>query len=344
MSALRELNRSVSVNIENATRARQFLLACRVRALHGEDVAGARAYAEANHLPEIKAAIAPATTTSADFLGPIAQVEPLAAAYIASLHNSSAFDSLLPHMRVVPFRTRVVMTTLGVAGAIVAEGAPKPISSLTLASNEISECKATAIVVLTRELLQLGGPAVMDLFSRELTGAVAATTDQEFIARITAGLTPITSAGPSSSQIRTDAKLALAAVDTNAQSKLFWIVSSSVAKSLSTKEASGASAFPEATVSGGTFLGASVIVSDGLASNTMVLVDATGIAAASGPIEIKSSGQAALQMDSAPTNPPVAATIARSLWQHNEVAIRCERYFGAERLGNSVSVIGGVAY
>ena len=86
------------------------------------------------------------------------------------------------------------------------------------------------------------------------------------------------------------------------------------------------------------------MVSDGLAANTMVLVDAAGIAAASGAIEIASSGQAALQLDSAPTNPPVAATIATSLWQHNLTAIKIARYFGAERLDNSVAVIGGIAY
>ena len=100
------------------------------------------------------------------------------------------------------------------------------------------------------------------------------------------------------------------------------------------------------TVSGGTFLGAPVIVSDGLASNTMVLVDATGIAAASGLIEIASSGEAALQMDSAPTNPPVAATVAASLWQHNLTAIKVARDLRrrSERLGDSVAVIGGIAY
>ena len=169
-------------------------------------------------------------------------------------------------------------------------------------------------------------------------------TDTEFIARITSGVTPITSAGASAANARTDAKLAYVAIDTGAQSKLFWIMSSSIAKSLATKEASGASAFPEMTVSGGTFLGTPVVVSDGLASNTMVLVDAGGIAAASGAIEIASSGQAALQMDSAPTNPPVAATIATSLWQHNLTAIKIARYFGAERLGNSVAIVSGVAY
>jgi len=335
--------RPIAIGIENATRARQFLQACRVRALHGEDVAAARQYAEANHF-EIKSAIAPATTTSPNFLGPIAQVEPLAAAYLETLRNASAFDALLPSMRIIPFKTRVVMTTLGVAGAIVAEGAPKPISSVTLASNEIDECKAVAIVVMTKELLMLGGPAVMDLFSRELTGAVAATTDKEFIARITAGLTPITSAGPTAANIRTDAKLAYVAITINSQSKLYWIVSPSVAASLSTKEANGATAFEQMTPSGGTFLGSPAVVSDGLAANTMVLVDAANIAAASGPLEIRSSGQSALQMDTAPTNPPVAATISRSLWQHNEVALRCERYFGAERLGNSVAVVGGIAY
>ena len=87
-------------------------------------------------------------------------------------------------------------------------------------------------------------------------------------------------------------------------------------------------------------------MTDGIsaADNTMILVDANGIAAATGQIEIAASGQGALQLDSVPTNPPTAATAGDSLWQTNLTALKVARYFGAERLGNSVAVIGGVNY
>ena len=67
---------------------------------------------------------------------------------------------------------------------------------------------------------------------------------------------------------------------------------------------------------GGTFCGVPVVVTDEIvaASDTIILVDAAGIAAASGPIEIAASGNVSLHMDSVPTNPPVAATVLRSMF------------------------------
>ena len=106
--------------------------------------------------------------------------------------------------------------------------------------------KAVAIAVLSKELLRLGGAPVLDLFERELRGAVSLVTDTEFIARITSRRdADHIEQARAAANARTDAKLAYVAIDTGAQSKLFWIMSSSIAKSLATKEASGASAFPE---------------------------------------------------------------------------------------------------
>jgi len=45
-----------------------------------------------------------------------------------------------------------------------------------------------------------------------------------------------------------------------------------------------------------------------------------------GGVEIDISREASLQMESAPDSPATASTVLVSLWQHNMVAIRAERF------------------
>jgi hypothetical protein len=45
-----------------------------------------------------------------------------------------------------------------------------------------------------------------------------------------------------------------------------------------------------------------------------------------GQVTIDVSREASVQMDSAPTNPPVAATVLQSFWQQNLVGIKAERF------------------
>ena len=45
-----------------------------------------------------------------------------------------------------------------------------------------------------------------------------------------------------------------------------------------------------------------------------------------GGIEIDTSEEALIQMDSAPTDPPVAATVFESLWQKHRWAVKCTRW------------------
>ena len=60
---------------------------------------------------------------------------------------------------------------------------------------------------------------------------------------------------------------------------------------------------------------------------------------------LDASNQASLQMDSAPTNPPVAATVMVSLWQMNLVGIRAERFINwSKRRAGAVQYIDSANY
>jgi hypothetical protein len=50
-----------------------------------------------------------------------------------------------------------------------------------------------------------------------------------------------------------------------------------------------------------------------------------------GGLTIDVSREASVQMDSAPTDPPVAATVVVSLWQLNLIGIKAERFINWKR-------------
>jgi hypothetical protein len=86
-------------------------------------------------------------------------------------------------------------------------------------------------------------------------------------------------------------------------------------------------------------------VSDGVPANTMVLVDAQQVAAASETVQLSHANQAAVQLDTAPDSPPSGSTNLVSLWQMNMTGLKAERLFGVQKLTTTgVAVLTGVAY
>ena len=114
-----------------------------------------------------------------------------------------------------------------------------------------------------------------------------------------------------------------------------WIMPTVVAMRLSTMVNSlGQPSFPGITASGGTFYGLPVVTSQssGLLNTSangkvVILANAPEILLADdGQVSIDVSREASVQLDDAPTNPVVAATVLVSLWQHNLVGLRAERF------------------
>lgn len=117
-----------------------------------------------------------------------------------------------------------------------------------------------------------------------------------------------------------------------------------VANKLSTRgDTAGARAFPGMSPVGGTLLDLPALVSDGAPSGALLLIDASRVAANSDVAALDMSEQVSLQMDTAPTSPPVAATVQIGMWQHNLIALKAERWFGFELLAvNGAAVITGL--
>jgi HK97 family phage major capsid protein len=293
-----------------------------------------------------KAAAAAGTTADSGWALPLADYQVLASAFLESLRNYGAFDGMLGSMRRVPFRTRIGAVTSGASGTTVLQQQIKPISRLSLSSTVIDERKAIAILVATDELMRFGDTAAGNLFDVELANAVALETDAQFVAILTSGATTFASNGATAEHVLVDLRGMLAAITTNARSRLFLLMTSSIAKALSVLHTStGAPAFSSMGYNGGTIGGIQAVVTDGVPSGTMLLADAQQIAAASDTIQLAATNEAIVAMDTSPDSPAAASTVMTSLWPMNWSGLKTERYFGCQKLTTTgVCVLTGASY
>jgi hypothetical protein len=145
---------------------------------------------------------------------------------------------------------------------------------------------------------------------------------------ITNGVTPITSAGTTPSNGRTDIAAlisALVAAGLSAAEAVLLMSESNAAALSNALNPLGQPLFPGLTVKGGTALGVDVITSQAVSSNVILLHAPSILFADEGGVSIDVSREASLQMDSAPMNPPDATVVFQSLWQMNCVGLRAER-------------------
>lgn len=149
----------------------------------------------------------------------------------------------------------------------------------------------------------------------------------------------ITSTGPTK-----DLRAALAQVNMAGIARPYWIASTDVGKFGSTL-ATFSPAFAAASVVGGELANLPLLVSSGVPSGTLYLVDAAGIAAdAVGPT-VAVSSNADLQMDSSPTmsSATPTATTAVSMFATNSSAVKAVAVFGAAKLrADAVAVVTGI--
>lgn len=278
-----------------------------------------------------KAAVVAGGLTSS----PFADYSVAAQGFAASLVNAGAFDAMLSSMVPLPLLTQTAgAVSVGATAYSISEGSAKPVSRLTVVGQQVTPQKAHAILVVTDELARAPGAGAIALISRELRNAVALVTDQQFFTTILTGIVAGTSTGVSAESVRADISGLLRSVTTGQNSKLFLVVTPLICKmwSMLTSGVKGDSAFPELGPLGGEINSIPVLVSDGLSTGQVVLVDASGIGAASGDIGLNEMSKGTVVLDTAPDSPPSASTAYISLWQQNMRAVVCERFFIAVRL------------
>jgi HK97 family phage major capsid protein len=257
----------------------------------------------------------------------------ISAEALTLLRGASIIGALEGKIRRVPFRVKVARETgTGTSGAWIGEGLSTPVAAAAYDTMTQEAYKAGKIVVLSTELLRLGNPDVERTMRETVIAGVAAYLDGQFLtntvtlsanlrpAVLTNGATAITSTGTTAAQINADLAGLLAAITTTGAS-LVWIMRPLTAyKIAATIGGTAAVDIPR------TLFGIPLILSAN-SPQQVTLVDAAQILYSdNGGIDVDTSDEATIQLDSAPTDPATAATVFQSLWDNNLWAVKVTRW------------------
>lgn len=289
----------------------------------------------------LKAAVAPGTTTDAVWAGPLAAMTPLTTEFLELLRPATILGKVSGFMN-VPFNVSVPSQTGGGTYGWVGQGAPKPVGKLQFGTITLGITKAAGIVVITEELARNSTPSAEAVIRADMIAGIAQFLDLEFIdpakaavanvspGSITNGVTPITTAGTTPANARTDLVALMNAMTAAGipLSGATLIMSETNALALAAAlNPLGQPLFPLVNISGGTGpFGVSIVTSQAAGSNVILVAAPCILYADDGGVTIDVSREASVQMDSAPDNPGVATTVLTSLWQNNLVGLRAERF------------------
>lgn len=315
----------------------------------------------------LKAAVAAGTTTDSDWAAPLVEYQNMASEFIELLRPATIIGRI-PGFRRVPFNVKIPGQTTASTAGWVGEGAPKPVSELAFNQTTLGNTKVAGIVVLTEELVRFSNPSAEALVRQDLIDTITQLTDHDFVdpakaeslnvspASVTNGVTPVVASGTDADAVRADVKAvfqSFIAANLSVNGAV-WIMTPTVALSLAMMlNPLGQPEFPGLTATGGTWFGLPVITSenipdaaDSAGGSRIILAKPSEILLADdGQVMLDVSREASLEMDSAPTNPPTASTVMRSLWQMNLIGIRAERFINwKKRRAQAVAYIDNVLY
>lgn len=293
------------------------------------------------------------STGSAAWAGNLVDQTNLASEFLAYLRPQTIIGKFgvgnVPALRNLPFNVRITGQTTGAVAGWVGEGKPKPVTSFSTNAQTLLYTKIAAIAVISQELARFSTPSAEMMVRDELARAVTEEMDRTFVdpaaavsagvspASITNGLTPLTSAGVSADNARTDLISILSQfVENHANpARLVLIMPSTLALALSIlRNSLGQQEFPGLTLSGGTLEGIPVVTSQYAANasgsgNLVIGVNTEDVGIADdGQVTVDASTEASVQMSDAPTNDASTGTGQSlvSLWQTNSIGIRAERF------------------
>lgn len=332
----------------------------------------AKRYPHWHNTPEVetylRAAVAVGTTTGTTWAAPLVESANLVSEF-AELLRAASIIGRIPGLRRVPFNIKVPRQTTGATVNWVGEGKVKPVSALAFDQITMAHTKVAGIVPITEELLRFSSPSAEEIIRTDLVAAITALVDRDFLdptkaaatgvspASITNGVTPVSATGTNADALRADLGTLLAeyADDNMDLGGLVLIMTQTQAMRIALMvNTLGQPEFTGMTRDGGTLAGIPVVVSQNIVSSggsptdgsLIVAVNARDILLADdGGVSIDVSREASLQMDDAPDSPATASTVLVSLWQHNMVGIRAERFINwVKRRATAVQFIQFAKY
>jgi HK97 family phage major capsid protein/HK97 family phage prohead protease len=315
----------------------------------------------------IKTAVNAGTTSDSTWAAPLVNYTIMTQEFIDYLRPLTIIGRI-PGLRRVPFKVKVPRQTGAATVNWVGEGKVKPLTSIAFDTVTLEFAKIAGIIPLTEELVRFSNPNAEALIREELANAVVQFMDSQFVdptkasndvspASITYNVTPTTATGTTAAAFRADVKTLVGGFLSNNYNTagLVWLMTQQQALALSLMQNSlGQPVFPGVTIAGGTLVGLPVVTSENIPATggsptdgySIILLNARDILLADdGQVTIDASREASLQMDTAPDSPPTTSTVTVSLWQHNMIAIKAERYINwTKARSTAVAFISSAKY
>ena len=284
-----------------------------------------------------KAAVQPGSLQDPSWASPLGAYQQIITEYVDSLSGFSFFDRALADRAFVPGQlgSKVAISTDTAVGSIVNEGQATPFMSFSYEAATIPITKAVAPIVVTQELARQREQ--MGWVGQRLRSKIVATVDTYAMSVIIAAATSTPTTGNTVAALVDDIAQAFSDVEIGQEPKLYWVLNAALAASLSARLAG--SVGWDLTPAGGKLAGVPAIISAGVPSGDLVLVDASRFAADSEAITLDRSTQASVQLQSSPDSPSTGSTVQVSLWQQNKVGYKATRYFGLVALTDTAAAV-----
>ncbi|WP_442577971.1 phage major capsid protein [Mesorhizobium sp. ASY16-5R] len=293
----------------------------------------------------LRSAVAGGSLADPTWAGLLAGAPGATQAFLGQVGGRSAFVGLIDAgvLSRAPLRSRVGVVITGALADIAVEGHARPVSRMTLTGDTLAPIEASALVVLSRELVEATDAASQTYLSRMLRKALAKALDVGFLEAIVSTSTPsFSSSGNDVDAMRADVRTMLASVSSG-EGRMAWVAAPDVAAGAAALDTRGTVA-PEGASE---FYGLPHFVSAGLAPGMLVLLDGDRIGGDVESLGIDLGREAAIEMNDAPLGNSATPT-ARSLvsmFGTNSVAIRIAASFGAVAgAPDAVAVLDGIEW
>lgn len=291
----------------------------------------------------LKAAIEAGDTTTSGWASQLVPAAQQLENDFLELYRPLTIIGRLQGIRRVPFNISVPIETASGTAQWVGEGAPKPVTKLTLSSVTLRWAKAAAIVAITQELARFSRPdaemTVRDSMVKTLvqffdTHFVSATAEVTNVspAGILNGVSSTATTGTTAAAFRTDMTTLIQKLTTNSVplTNITLLMSSGQAVGLSLLVTDlGVPLFPNITREGGSVIGFPVIVSETVGTK-IIAVNTSDILLASDPgVQVDVSREASVEMSDTPImgdTSPTTNAVLKSAFQNNLLFIKVEQF------------------
>lgn len=260
-------------------------------------------------------------------------------AYTQTLRSSSAAIEIMLRggFRKEQFHTKLLLVTTAPTAKVKPEGHAAVVSRIVYSGQVVTPETSTSIIAPTREMVRALGSEAETSFNQELEGVLGAQLDADFFAALVGDYTAapiITASGTTSGNALFDLRAAMLAVNALGKPQLYWVLGSDAVKMLVSLGSHGIPVFPSLTMTGGELLGATAIISSGIAANSIYLVEGSLVAANIGAIEVVPGPSATLEMVDPTVHDAVTPTPAQlvSAFQNDLFPLRGTIMFGAQAL------------